>query len=236
MHYTQYLYSEPSDGLSQLYSIVDRKLPSLQNLEFRLIGWNGSGKPSSLKYSPIYLNDVIKAEHCSSHRIKRFCGVQFNMQELKIKCPLLKHFRLCNSPRHLFNTSLCQILSAESLSINYDWPPLSIAQTSSLLNTFPNLNALEFDCYIDLSDEAVDNIVRTCPNLTALVIRPVGNALTVQSVANIIHGLRSLEVLVLPTQAELTVLSRHSDHPPALVDMTQLNLERPTLRSSKLKS
>ena len=232
VHCTQYLYSEPSDQLYQSYSIVEKKLPNLKNLEFRPIKWDELGWSSS----PLYTHDSIKREHYGDCGLERFCGVQFNMQELKIKCPLLKHFRLCNSPRHSFNTSLCQILSVESLSINYDWPPLSIAHTSSHLNTFPNLIALEFDCYIDLSDEAVDNIVKTCQNLRALVIRPVGNALTVQSVANIIHGLRSLEVLVLPTHVHLAALTSCSDHLPALVDMTQLNLKLSTLRSSKLQS
>ena len=218
-----------------IYSIVDRRLPNLQNLEFRPVEWSESGDSSG----PGDLYDAIQNEDFQTHRptIERFCGPQTGMLELKSNFPLLKHLGLNNCPVYSYNTPQCQISSVQSLSLNFDFHcQLDIADTSKLLHTFPNLSALEVGCYIDLTDEAVDNTVKTCPNLTALVIRPVGNALTVQSVANIIHGLRSLEVLVLPTHAQLAVLSRHSDHLPALIDMAQLNLELSTLCSSKLKS
>ena len=218
-----------------IYYIVDRRLPNLQNLEIRPVEWSESGDSSC----PAGLSDVIQDQGFQTHRstIERFCGPQTGMLELKSNFPLLKHLGLNSCPIYSFNTPQCQISSVQSLSLSYDFHcPLDNADPSSLLCTFPNLIALEVGCYIDLIDEAVDNTVKTCPNLRALVIRPVGNALTVYSVANIIHSLRSLEVLVLPTHVRSAALSRKPEHMPLLVDMTQLNLDSSTLCSSKLKS
>ena len=218
-----------------IYYIVDRRLSNLQNLEFRPVEWSESGDSSC----PGGLSDVIIDEGFQTHKstIERFCGPQTGMLELKSNFPLLKHLHLNSCPIYSYNTPQCQISSVQSLSLSYDFHcPLDNADPSSLLCTFPNPIALEVGCDIDLTHEAVENIVKTCPNLTALVIRPVGNALTVYSVANIIHSLRSLEVLILPTHLHSAALSPNPAHIPLLFDMTLLNLDSSTLQSSKLIS
>lgn len=181
--------------LLDIYSMVTECLPLLRDFEHGYF----------LRCNMIWLRstlDMITSEHSQNGVIKRFCGVQTSMVQLSEKLPCLQHLRLLNFRRDRFNREGCHVTSVLSLSVICDWPQLSLTQTSLLLNSFPNLSALEFDCQVNLYDECVDNIIETCPYLRALIIQAFGNGLTESACSAIISGLHDLEVLVLPTHSQ----------------------------------